>query len=193
MKFVSQTFLKGLAVTVPIAAVAYLVYWLAGDAEAAIRGLLLSAMPEQYYVPGLGILLVLGTIFCIGLLMYPWLTRVTLEATDRGMRKIPLIGAVYAPVRDLMDMVGGGVGDSLNQVVMVQIPQSSFEMLGFLMQDDTAQLPDGFPKDDHVVVYLQMSYQIGGYCFVVPRESIRPVDMSVQQAIRWVLMGGLSS
>jgi uncharacterized membrane protein len=192
MQFLTRTFLKGLAVVLPVAAAAYLVYWLAGDAERLIRRLLLSALPDQYYVPGLGLLLVVSMIFGVGLMMYPLLTRMILNGLDRLMRKVPLVNLIYGPVRDLMDMIGGDMTDTLGQVVMVTIPNTGLQAVGFVMQSDLSSLPEGFEKDDHVLVYLQMSYQIGGYCFVVPRDAVRPVDMSVQQAIRWVLMAGLT-
>lgn len=190
--FVTRTFLKGLAVVVPLAAAAYIIYWLVVEAESIIKRLLLTVMPEDLYVPGLGLLVVVSGIFTVGLMMYPVLTRFMLESTDRIIRKVPLVGMVYSPIRDLMDMLGGDLTGNLQQVVMVTIPNTGFETIGFVMQNDTASLPDGFAKDDHVVVYLQMSYQIGGYCFIVPRENIRPVDMTVQQAIRWILMAGVA-
>lgn len=190
--FVTRTFLKGLAVVVPVSAAAYLLYWLAVDAESLIRRVLLSALPDRYYVRGLGLLLVVSTVFVVGLLMYPWITRIILNGLDGLLRRIPLVNLVYGPVRDLMDMLGGDMTDKLGQVVMVTVPNTGLQTLGFVMQSDLSDLPEGFDKDDHVVVYLQMSYQIGGYCFVVPRDAVRPVDMSVQQAIRWVLMAGVS-
>ena len=33
---------------------------------------------------------------------------------------------------------------------------------------------------------------MGGYCFLVPRESIRPVDLSVEEGMRWALTAGIS-
>lgn len=191
-QFLTRTFLQGLAVVLPIAAAAYLVYWLAGDAESLIKGLLLQVLPQRFYVPGLGLLLVVAGIFGVGLLMYPWLTRKVLDSADALIRRIPLVNLVYNPIRDLMDMVGGDMTDKLGQVVIVTLPGTDWETIGFVMQNDAAQLPGGFAGDDRVVVYLQMSYQIGGYCFVVPRENVRHSDMSVQQAMRWVLMAGVS-
>lgn len=191
-QFITRTFLRGLAVVAPIGAALYIVFWMARESEALIKVGLLRIIPDSYYVPGLGVTLVVAGVFVVGLLMYPLLTRILLDGIDQVLRKIPLIGMVYSPIRDLMDMLGGDVTDKFGQVVMVTVPGTGLETIGFVMQNDTAKMPDGFSKDDHVVVYLQMSYQIGGYCFVVPRSSIRPVDMSVQQAIRWVLMAGVS-
>ena len=36
-----------------------------------------------------------------------------------------------------------------------------------------------------------MSYQIGGHTVVVPESSLRPVEMSMEQAMRFVLTAGI--
>ena len=37
-----------------------------------------------------------------------------------------------------------------------------------------------------------MSYQIGGYTLMVPRERLQPLDLPVETAMRIVLTGGMS-
>jgi hypothetical protein len=44
---------------------------------------------EQYYVPGLGLVTIAAAIFCVGLPMYPWLTRKLLDTSDALLRKTP--------------------------------------------------------------------------------------------------------
>lgn len=46
---------------------------------------------------------------------------------------------------------------------------------------------------DQVAVYLPLSYQIGGYTLLVPRSAVKPVDMSLEDAMRFTLTAGLSS
>lgn len=53
-------------------------------------------------------------------------------------------------------------------------------------------MPEGFGKEDHVVVFGQWSSQIGGYCFIVPRDAVRPVDMTVEEGMRWAITAGIS-
>lgn len=48
-------------------------------------------------------------------------------------------------------------------------------------------------SDDRVVVYLPMSYQMGGYMAIVPANKIRPIDMSTEEAMPFVLTAGLST
>ncbi len=165
-----------------------------GDLEALFRNLVQRLLPEGIYFPGLGILFLAGTLLLVGLLMYPWLTRQVLTGFDKLFRKIPLFNSIYSPVRDLMEMFGGGgMKEKLGQVVMITVPNTKMESLGFITQKDGSDLPDGFIPKDHVVVYVQWSSQIGGYCFIVPRESVREVDISVEDGLRWSLTAGLSA
>ena len=63
-------------------------------------------------------------------------------------------------------------------------------MNGFVTQDDAGiAAADG---DDHVAVYLQMSYQIGGFLIVVDERDVRPIEMEMEEALRIALAAGLS-
>jgi uncharacterized membrane protein len=193
MRFATETFIKGLAVVLPIMAAVYVLIWIVRDSESLVKGLLLAVIPKDYYVPGLGLALLLAVIFCVGLLMYPWITRKLLDGVDGVLRKIPLFGVIYSPARDLMNVLGGDVQQKLGQVVLIKVPNTNMETLGFVTRDDLSDLPEGFAKDNHVVVFVQWSSQIGGYCFVVPRDAVRSVDMTVEQGMRWALTAGISA
>jgi uncharacterized membrane protein len=43
-----------------------------------------------------------------------------------------------------------------------------------------------------ILVYMPMSYQVGGYTALIPRASVQPVDMSFEEAMRFTLTAGLS-
>jgi uncharacterized membrane protein len=193
MRFVTQIFFKGLVVVLPIVAAVYVLLWVVRDGESLVKGTLLLVLPEEYYVPGLGLLTVVAAVFCVGLLMYPWLTRKLLDTFDALLRKVPLFGIVYGPTRDLMDVLGGDMQEGLGQVVLIKVPNTDLETLGFVTRDDLSELPDGLARDDRIVVYVQWSSQIGGYCFLVPRSAVRPVDMTVEEGMRWALTAGISA
>ena len=193
MKFITRTFIKGLVVLLPIAAAAYVLTWLVRAGEAWIKDLILLVVPERYYFHGMGFAFMLAVIFFVGLLMYPWLTRKFLSGTDMLLRKIPIFGTIYSPVRDLMNVLGGDMQQELGQVVLITIPGTSIKALGFITREDLSRLPDSFAREDHVVVFVPWSYQLGGYSFIVRRDAVQPVDMTVEQGMRWGLTAGVST
>ncbi|MCF6149604.1 MAG: DUF502 domain-containing protein [Candidatus Kuenenia sp.] len=193
-KFITRTFLKGLSVVIPIAVAIYVIIWLANGAEQVVRKFLAAVLPEKYYLPGLGLVVFATVIFFAGLLMYPWITRTFLGKFDSFLRKIPFLGTVYSPVKDLMNLFGGSdMAKKLGQPVMIRIPNTNMETLGFITKKDSEGLPEGFLPEDHIVVYVQWSSQVGGYCFIVPRDHVRPVNITVEEGMRWAITAGLSA
>ena len=191
--FLTRTLFRGIGVVVPLALSVYILIWVVGGIESVLHDLLSYVLPPGYYVPGMGFALLLLIIFFAGLLMYPWLTRSLVTRTDDMLREIPLFGSIYSPIKDFAKLFGGDIQQELGQPVMVTIPGSGMEMLGFITREDGKGLPEGFLPDDHVVVFVQWSMQLGGYCFIVPRAQIREVDMRVEAGMRWALSAGLSA
>ena len=189
----SKLFIKGLSIVLPIAVALYVMVWMIRSSEGAVKGILTMILPPGVYIPGMGLLAIIALVFVAGLLMYPWLTRKLFKTTDKTLRKIPLFGNVYAPVKDLMGLLGGDMEKKLGRPVMVTVPNTNMETLGFVTRDGTDDLPEGFLPDDHLVVYVQWSSQIGGYCFIVPKDSVRYLDISIEEGMRWSLTAGLSA
>jgi uncharacterized membrane protein len=192
-RFISKTFAKGIAVILPVLGAVYVLSWAAGDMEKAIKSVLLWVIPASFYIPGLGILVFVTITFLLGLLMYPWVTRIVFKHADRFFRRIPLFSSVYSPIKDLLDLFGGDMARQLGSPVMIRVPGTDMETLGFITRSSTENLPPGMVPDGHVVVFVQWTSQIGGYCFVVPENSVRKVDISVEAGMRWALTGGLSA
>ena len=87
----------------------------------------------------------------------------------------------------------GGGSRRFGQVVLVQMPNLPVRMLGFVTLDDLegAGLPT-VEGVDSVAVYLPMSYQIGGYTVLLPRSYLTPLDMGMEEAMRFLITAGLS-
>jgi uncharacterized membrane protein len=78
-------------------------------------------------------------------------------------------------------------------VVSVTLPGTQMRLLGFVTRRDFAGLPEGVGRPAEIAVYLPMSYQIGGYMLMLPREQAVPVEMSREEAMKFVLTAGLKT
>lgn len=189
-RFLIRTFLKGASVLIPILVSVWVLYAVVRAVEQAARKML-SALGLEFYFPGLGVLLTLGLMLGFGLLMYPWLTRKIVDWLERQLRRIPIFKTVYSPLKDMMSMMSGDISEKLGKPVFVKLPNSDVETLGFITRrpsDADSQLPDGC-----LLVYVQMSYQLGGFTFIVPENTVRDSGLSVEEGIRWALTAGLST
>jgi uncharacterized membrane protein len=63
-------------------------------------------------------------------------------------------------------------------------------LIGFLTREKVPEL-QSVGEQDRIAVYVPMIYQIGGFTLFVPRESVQPVDMNAEDAMRLELTAGL--
>ncbi len=74
----------------------------------------------------------------------------------------------------------------------VTIGDNGMQVVGFVTQTLPEHLPEGFREEESVLVYLPLSYMIGGYAVLMPRSAIRPLDMSMEEAMRFTLTAGVT-
>jgi uncharacterized membrane protein len=185
-------FLKGLAAILPVGLTLYLIYWMGRAIEGMLRPAILSTLPDRYYVPGMGLAAGLVLLFFIGVAVNAWMVRRLLRAGEELLERIPLVKSVYRALRDFVAFFSakGGQGD-MKQVVLVTV--AGTRLLGFITRERIAEIPGLAQSGDKVVaVYLPMSYQIGGFTVYLPRSQVETVDMPVEEAMRVILMAGLS-
>jgi len=193
MKSIGRIFLTGILTILPILATIYLVVWLFTAVERFLGKQLLFLMPDEYYRAGMGLCAALVLIFLIGLLMRAWLFRQLIKLGESLLLKIPLIKVVYRALKDLFGLFSDDKNSESLQVVSVQLPGTDMRLLGFLTRSDFSDMPKGVGNEDDVAVYLPMSYQVGGYMVMIPRNRVTPVPMSREEAMRFVLTAGLKT
>jgi uncharacterized membrane protein len=196
-----RTFGKGLFAILPIAVTLYALYWLGAIFERAIGGVLQLFLPltinEQVYLPyiqGMGLVLGVVLVFLAGVALNTWFTQWLYDWFEALIDRIPLVKSIYGSVRDLLGFFASA-GNRSEQVVVIEFGEGSHRMqlLGFVTRQDCHNLPDGLGGDDRIAVYLPMSYQIGGYTIMVPRDSVTPISMNTEQALRFAVTAGMST
>lgn len=189
-RHLGRIFLAGLAAVLPIVITIALAWWLFSAMERVLGAVVIWLIPNVWYVPGMGILLGLLLIFSIGLATHAWLFRKLFGFWDGLFNRIPLVKTVYGAVQDFMRFLSGGTGKQFDRVVMVEI--AGYRAVGFVTRDDHETLPAPLGDGERIAVYFPMSYQIGGYTIFVPRDRVTPVNMGMEDAMRFVVTAGLS-
>jgi uncharacterized membrane protein len=188
-KSIGTTLLTGFITLLPVVLTIYLLYWAAISSEQLMGNALRWALPNTTYFPGLGMIAALVVMFIVGLLMKAILVRQLFSFGEQILYRLPLIKTVYRAIRDLFDFFSPKK-DGLGQVVAVTY--NGMETIGFVTQTDQQRLPESFRDQDKVLVYLPMSYMIGGFTVFIPQEHVRPLKMSMEEAMRFVLTAGIT-
>ena len=78
----------------------------------------------------------------------------------------------------------------MNQVVEIDVG-NNIRLVGFVTQEQLA-LPLEDDGEELLGVYLPMSYMIGGFTIYLPRKQVKPINISVEEAMRLTLTAGMT-
>jgi uncharacterized membrane protein len=192
MGVITKNVLTGLITILPIVLTLYLIYWLGVSTEAVLGGQLQRVLPAGVYFPGMGVAAGVVISFFIGMLMHSYLVQRLFTRSEQLFLRLPLVRQVYSVIRDFIDYFSPMKKKDFEQVVAVDLGDTGMQAIGLVTQADTSRLPAGFDKEGCVLVYLPMSYMIGGYAVLMPKSALRPLDIGMDEAMRFILTAGVT-
>jgi uncharacterized membrane protein len=141
----------------------------------------------------MGFAIALLLIFTIGLLMQLYVVKALFRKIEDLLYHMPLIKSVYGAIRDFFQYFSPSREGEFQQVVAVKF-DNDMELIGFITQATSDSLPTAEGDEtERVLVYLPMSYNIGGYPVMIAKSRLRSIDMTMEQAMRFVLTAGVGS
>lgn len=188
LKRILSYFIRGLVLIAPLYATA-LIIWTGIEFLDNIIPINIPISENQtVYLPGLGVLIVLGSIILLGFFFSTVVPTSFLKFTERVMRRIPLVSLIYYSIKDL---ILAFVGDKkkFNQPVLVTMfKETGIKKIGFITQTDLSHLN----ITDHVAVYMPLSYSLSGELYIVPSESITFLEATTTDVMKMLVSGGVS-
>ncbi len=178
-------FLTGIFVTLPIVLTAW-VFWIFYSSVDDF----MSPLYEQFlgrHVRGLGFLTAITIIFVIGLFATNVVGRRILQWAERVLRHVPLVRRVYPTVKDFVEAFSPSRRTGFREFVVVEHPREGAYSYAFL----TGELHvEGTKPGTLVSVYVPTNHLYLGDIVLVPRDSVVPTGLSVEDGIRIVLSAG---
>lgn len=184
MKKLFNYFLQGLLFIAPLGITIYVIYFL----FTFLDGLIQEYINDWFgiNIPGLGLLAIFIVISLLGFLGRSIIFRPIGKLLNKLLDRAPLLKLIYSSIRDLLNAFVGKER-KFNKPVLVKVNTiSELEKIGFLTQEDLNNLG----IKDKVSVYFPHSYNFSGEMFIVPKEHIKPIDMSPADAMKFVVSGG---
>lgn len=190
MSHITTTFLRGLGVVLPLSLTIWFVVWLAVTTESLLRSAFLIILPEDFYLPGLGLVFGIVMVYGVGVLAQVFFLQSVWRHFRNLVDRIPLVKTVYTAISDFFQFFSSGPADGAARVVSVDVAHD-VSVMGFV----TGASPPFMDKDGsrRIAVYFPMSYQIGGYTLMVPEDRVTPLDVGVEDAMRVVLTASVRS
>lgn len=192
-KLINKNILTGLITLVPVILTFYLLYWFVLTTESFLGDVIRTSISDEFYRPGMGVVAGLIVAFFVGLFMQTIIAQQLLAYVERILKRLPIVKSVYLSIRDLLDYFSSEKNKDFDQVVAITWGDTGMQVIGLVTQSDMTQMPIGLDQKDHLLVYIPMSYGIGGFAVLVPRSATRPLNMSMEDAMRFALTAGVTS
>jgi uncharacterized membrane protein len=185
-------FLTGLLVIIPIWGTILILKTLFVSLDRILGDLLVQLVPS-HYVPGLGILALIVLVFVTGLFATNFMGRQVVKWWEKCLDRVPLVRGIYSTLKSVMGIVSVSEQASYNRVVMIQFPKNGHYCIAFVTGVTKGEMQD-FAQEPLIHVYVPTSPNpTSGYFLLVPEHEVTSIDISVEEAMKLIVSGGLYS
>lgn len=186
-----NNFIAGAIVLIPIGITVYLSLF--------IIKILSAVLPEQldpnnylpFNVPGLEILITIILITFIGGISVSFLGKKALELFNNLLKKIPVLRTVYSAVTQLTESFTQSKGDA-KSVVLVEFPKKGIWAIGFATSKSREDISKIINEDLVNVFVPTTPNPTSGFLIIVPKKDLFYIEMTFEQASRFIVSAGTS-
>lgn len=193
MRGFSAAFIRGLFVLLPVVVSIQIALWMVTTVESWLAPPLKEVLGSNY-IPGMALGVMVALTVTIGLSSRWPMADFIWGIPGRVLERLPVLKQLYGTMKDVMEIMGGNKFAD-EAVVMVELPNTETRLIGIVTvrNKGNGNTIASELDDDHIAVYLPMSFQVGGYTIVVPKKYTRSLDLSPADALQLVLSGGVVS
>jgi uncharacterized membrane protein len=194
--------LAGLLAWLPIGVTIWVITWLLGSMD-NLFGLLLGlsqtvlpphtheAIEQMRHIPGLGVVVLAVLVLLTGV----FVTNVVGQWFGRWwhavLTRIPLVKSIYNSVKQVSDTLFSSSGQAFREAVLVQYPRQGSWTLAFVTGRPGGEVASHL-QGDYLSLYVPTTPNpTSGFFLMMPRAEVVELDMSVDQALKYIISMGV--
>jgi uncharacterized membrane protein len=203
-----SSFLTGLAVTFPALLTLAAVKWFIGTVS-SITDLLLFFLPASlthkslvnagdgegqmyWYWSLVALVLAVVLISAVGVLARYYIGRKIIDWTDRVMMRVPFVNKFYGAIKQVNEAFAGNKS-SFKTVVLVEFPGPGNYSVGFITNEAQGVVQQMAGMNLVSVFVPTTPNPTSGFLILVPEEKLTKLNMSVTDAIKYIVSLGAIS
>jgi len=193
---VKKYFITGLLIWIPLVITIWVLKLVVDTLDQSME-----LVPEQwrtehwlgFHVPGFGVLLTVIIVFVTGVLAANFIGERLVRVWNELLHRIPFVSSIYSSVKQVSDTLFSSTGQAFRKALLVQWPRQGMWTIAFLTGvpgGDVANHLEG----DYVSVYVPTTPNpTGGYFVMLLRADVVELDMSVDDALKYIISMGVVS
>ena len=198
---IKKYLITGMLVWLPLAITVWVLLWLVGLMDAIFGGVLFgieaflpgevaTAFDRLRAIHGLGVILVLLVLLFTGALVSNVAGRWLVRQWDRLFTNIPIVKSIYTSVKKVSNTLFSSDGNAFRKAMLVQYPRAGVWTIAFQTGVPGGEVAQHLGAD-YVSVYVPTTPNpTSGFFLIVPRAEVIELDMSVDEALTYVISMG---
>lgn len=193
--YIRTCFISGLLVWLPILVTIVVIKFVI---DLLSKSLLL--LPPQYqpdvlfgvHIPGVGVILTILVIFSTGVVAANFVGRRLVEISDALVARIPIVRSIYTGVRQVAETMFKPGGQSFRKVLLVEFPCAGVWSIAFQTGEGYKEVEKALQAEQMVSYFIPTTPNpTSGFLMMAPRHKVIELDISVDQALKFVISLGV--
>jgi uncharacterized membrane protein len=130
-------------------------------------------------------------IFLLGFCGQKFLVKIFLKTPETLFSRIPLVRTIFRLSHDITKAVFSDDKKTFKETVLLPFPHNEAFAVGFVTGDTPKILREGMPPTDLAVFVPTAPHPMSGFVLLVPKNTVRPVDVSVEDAFKFLISCGV--
>ena len=184
-------FITGAIVLIPIGITIYLTLFIIKISSSFLPKTINPNSYLPFDVPGIEILITIILITLIGGLSLSFLGKKFLEFFNNILKKIPILRTIYSAVGQLTESFTQSTGNR-KSVVVLEYPRKGIWVVGFATKENVGEISKKTNENLVNIFVPTTPNPTSGFLLMVPKKDLIYLDMSFEEASRFIVSAGTS-
>lgn len=191
-------FITGILITVPVAFTLFILNFLFKLLDNLVVPWFIKTLirvgtpiPEDFRLPGLGLILIVLLIFVIGVLTQSFLGGKLVQLGEMIVDRIPVVRSIYTGAKQVVTTIAKADTKAFRKVVLVEFPRKGIYSLGFITGTTEGEVQE-LTNAKLVNVFVPTTPNpTSGFLVFVANEEIIELTMTIEDGIKFIISVGI--
>jgi uncharacterized membrane protein len=191
---VKKYFITGLLIWIPLAITIWVLKLVVDVLDQSLLLLPAALQTERWlgiHIPGLGAILTVLIVFLTGVFATNFFGAQLVELWHEILHRIPVVNSIYSSVKQISDTLFSSSGQAFRKALLVQWPREGMWTIAFLTGTPGGGVAEHLPAETIAVYVPTTPNPTGGYFIIVERRHVIELEMSVDQALKYIISMGV--
>ncbi|WP_373974661.1 DUF502 domain-containing protein [Chitinibacter sp. SCUT-21] len=143
------------------------------------------------HIPGFGVILTVLVLLTTGIIATNMIGRRLMQLGQRLLNQIPIVRSIYNGVKQVSDTLFSDSGQAFRKAVLVQFPHQGTWAVGFQTGTPGGEIGEKLDGDLISVFVPTTPNPTSGFLFMARKADVKELDMSVDDALKYVISMGV--